>query len=94
MSKLTADEFVHMTMAYADVAAKEASVLVLEAGGSNLRYLAARDDLFRHLQDSAAALQLEAFCDGVNHANNGWAGEAPMQGLAMFNRGSVASEDC
>ena len=84
MTKISADEFVHMTMAFADVMASSKSIAAMD--GNTKPFIAARDELRAHLIDSAAALQLEAFCDGVNHANKGWAGDQPMQGLAMFNR--------
>jgi hypothetical protein len=89
MSKITADEFVHMTMAFADKLAKDAATAHSMGVAP---YLQSRDELRAHLIDSAAALQLEAFCDGVAHANKGWAGDEKMPSLSLFN--GVCAKDC
>jgi hypothetical protein len=66
----TADEFVHITMAFAD------DLCNVAVQQRHLLFGQRRDELRRHLEDSAAALQLEAFCDGMKHAERGWTADA------------------
>jgi hypothetical protein len=56
---MSTDEFVAMTMAFADQ-------MAIMAPAAGQPFLQAREELRRHLIDSAAAISLTAYCDGMN----------------------------